>query len=186
MTDADATPRSIRISNMYIFTTMSSPGFLSQLQGLAKDVRVVYRARAPHQVSRRTVVIVAGILFFSLAGKLLAAEPSGARDYNDNCARCHGTDAKGNGPDANDKPGYRPADLTQIAKRHGEKFPRQKIYDVIDGGKRLPEHYNFNSPMPLWGLNFQLTGKEYSDESEAAVKRRINALLDYLESIQEK
>jgi hypothetical protein len=34
--------------------------------------------------------------------------------------------------------------------------------------------------MPLWGLSFQVRGKEYSDESEAAVKRRISALLDYL------
>ena len=40
--------------------------------------------------------------------------------------------------------------------------------------------------MPLWGLVSQLRGKEYSDESEAAVKRRVNALLDYLESIEEK
>jgi len=133
-----------------------------------------------------TGVIVAGILFFLLAGNVFASEPSGAREYKDNCARCHGPDGKGNGRDANEKPGYRPADLTQITKHHGEKFPRQEIYDVIDGGKRLPGHYNFNSPMPLWGLSFQLRGKEYSDESEAAVKRRINALLDYLESIQEK
>lgn len=131
-------------------------------------------------------MIAAGILFFLSAGKVLAAEPSGAQEYKDNCARCHGSDAKGNGRDANDKPGYRPADLTQIAKQHGEKFPRQEIYDVLDGGKRLPGHYNFDSPMPLWGLSFQLRGQEYSDESEAAVKRRINALLDYLESIQEK
>ena len=131
-------------------------------------------------------MILAGILFFSLAGKLFAAEPSGTREYNENCARCHGTDAKGNGPDANEKFGYHPADLTQIAKHHGEKFPRLEIYDVIDGGKRLPGHYDFNSPMPLWGLSFQLRGKEYSGQSEAAVKRRINALLDYLESIQEK
>jgi mono/diheme cytochrome c family protein len=135
---------------------------------------------------KRTGVIAAGILFFLSAGKVLAAEPSGAQEYKDNCARCHGSDAKGNGRDANDKPGYRPADLTQIAKQHGEKFPRQEIYDVLDGGKRLPGHYNFDSPMPLWGLSFQLRGKEYSDESEAAVERRINTLLDYLESIQEK
>jgi mono/diheme cytochrome c family protein len=135
---------------------------------------------------KRAGVIVAGILFFLSAGSAFAAQPSGAQEYKDNCARCHGTDAKGNGPDANEKAGYRPADLTNIARRHGGKFPRQAIYDVIDGGKRLPGHYNFNSPMPLWGLSFQLRGKEYSDESEAAVKRRINALLDYLESIQEK
>jgi mono/diheme cytochrome c family protein len=134
----------------------------------------------------RIGVIVAGILLFLVTGKVFAAEPSGAREYKDNCARCHGTDAKGNGRDASDKPGYRPADLTQITKHHGERFPRQEICDIIDGGKRLPGHYNFNSPMPLWGLSFQLRGKEYSDESEEAVKRRINALVDYLESIQEK
>jgi mono/diheme cytochrome c family protein len=138
------------------------------------------------QMPKRTGVIVAGILFFLLAGKAFAAEPSGARDYKDSCARCHGSDAKGNGRDANDKPGYLPADLTQIAKHHGGKFPRQQIYDVIDGGKRLPGHFDFNNPMPLWGLRFQLRGREYSDESEAAVKRRIDALVDYLQSIQEK
>jgi hypothetical protein len=33
----------------------------------------------------------------------------------------------------------------------------------------------------LCGSNFQLVGKEYSGESETAVLRRINALLDYLE-----
>jgi mono/diheme cytochrome c family protein len=134
----------------------------------------------------RTVLFVAGILFISTVGNAFAAEPSGAQEYKDNCARCHGADAKGNGPDANEKPGYRPEDLTQIAGRHGGKFPRQAIYDVIDGGKRLPGHYTFDSPMPLWGLSFQLKRKEYTDESEAAVTRRINLLLDYLESIQEK
>jgi mono/diheme cytochrome c family protein len=137
-------------------------------------------------MSHQTAIIVAGVLFILVAGKAFAAEPSGAQEYKDNCARCHGADAKGNGPDANEKPGYRPADLTQITRRHGGKVPRQTIYDVIDGGKRSPGHFNFNSPMPLWGLSFQVEGKEYTQESEAAVKRRITALVDYLESIQEK
>ena len=134
----------------------------------------------------RTTMIVAGILSIAVVGNVCAAEPFGAQEYRDNCARCHGVDAKGNGPDANEKPGYRAADLTHVARRHGGQFPRETIYDVIDGGKRLPGHYNFNSPMPLWGLSFQLEGKEYTDQSEAAVKRRINALVAYLESIQEK
>jgi hypothetical protein len=89
-------------------------------------------------------------------------------------------------PDATEKPGYRPADLTQISKRHHGKFPREMVYDVIDGGKRLPGHYDFDSPMPLWGMNFQLEGKEYTAESEAAVTRRINALVDYVQSIQQR
>jgi len=169
-----------------IFVTMTFLGFVSHQRGLAKDVPVADRVRSSRQFTKRAGVIVAAILFFVLAAKISAAEPSGAQEYRDNCARCHGSGAKGNGPDANEKPGYRSVDLTRIAKRHGGRFPRQEIYDVIDGGKRLPEHYNFNSPMPLWGLSFQLRGKEYSDESEAAVKRRINALLDYLDSIQEK
>ena len=62
----------------------------------------------------------------------------------------------------------------------------EQIYDVIDGGQRIPGHYDFDSPMPLWGLSFQVEGKQYSNESEAAVRSRINSLLDYLESIQQR
>jgi mono/diheme cytochrome c family protein len=138
------------------------------------------------EMPRGIVMILAGMLLMSAPKNVFATGPSGAQEYKDHCARCHGPDAKGNGPDANEKPDYRPADLTQIAKRHHGRFPREKIYDIIDGGKRLPGHYDFNSPMPLWGLNFQLAGKEYTEASEAAVRSRINALLDYLESIQER
>src|ERR1700745_1530797 len=95
----------------------------------------------------RTASIVVTVLFLLLGAPVFAAEPSGAQEYRDNCARCHGPEAKGNGPDANEKPGYHPADLTQIAKRHGGKFPRERIYEVIDGGNRMPGHYNFESPM---------------------------------------
>jgi mono/diheme cytochrome c family protein len=124
------------------------------------------------------------MLLMSAHNNVFATEPSGAQEYRDHCARCHGRDAKGNGPDANEKPGYQPADLTQIAKRNHGSFPREKIYNIIDGGKRSPGHYDFDSPMPLWGLNFQLEGREYTEASEAAVRNRINALIDYLESIQ--
>jgi mono/diheme cytochrome c family protein len=137
-------------------------------------------------MSYGTAVIVAVVLFVSVVANVFADEFSGVQEYRDKCARCHGLDAKGKGPDANEKPGYHPADLTRIAERNGGTFPRQRIYDVIDGGKRMPGHYNFNSPMPLWGLSFQVEGKQYTQESEAVVRRRINGLLDYLESIQEK
>src|SRR6516225_9643851 len=104
--------------------------------------RLAPRERAQGQMPYGTAMIVAGALFISALGSALAAEPSGAREYKDNCARCHGLDAKGNGPDANEKAGYHPADLTQITRRHGDKFPRQTIYDIIDGGKRLPGHHD--------------------------------------------
>ncbi len=43
-------------------------------------------------------MVVAGILFFLLAGKAFAAEPSGAQEYRDNCARCHGVVSDGGAP----------------------------------------------------------------------------------------
>jgi mono/diheme cytochrome c family protein len=159
------------------------------LAAILDKVRVVLvsesREREELQMAYAAAMIMAGVLCVSIVAKVFA-DPTGAQEYKDNCARCHGPEGKGNGPDANEKPGYRPADLTQISRRHGGKFPREKIYDVIDGGKRIPGHTNFNNPMPLWGLSFQLEGKEYSQESEAVVRHRINALLDYLQTIQQK
>lgn len=140
------------------------------------------RRAACNDALPRALTIVILIL---LSTRAFAADLSGSQEFQENCARCHGADTTGNGPELR-KPGYYPADLTHISRNHGGHFPRQEIYDIIDGGKRLPGHYNFDSPMPLWGLSFQLKGKEYSKESEAAVKRRINDLLDYLESIQKK
>ena len=133
-----------------------------------------------------SVWLFAVTLLLLLSGSnLFAADIFGALEFQENCARCHGADTTGNGTEMH-KPGYYPKDLTHISRNHGGKFPRQEIYDIIDGGKRLPGHYDFDSPMPLWGLSFRLEGKEYSKESEDAVKRRIDALLDYLETIQEK
>jgi cbb3-type cytochrome c oxidase subunit III len=130
--------------------------------------------------------IMTAILLLIRPGVGFATEPSGSQEYQQNCARCHGTDGKGNGPDAKTLRGYHPANLTLIRRKNGGTFPRQEIYDVIDGGKRLPGHNDWNSPMPLWGLSFQLEGEEYSPESEAQVRRKITALIDYIESIQEK
>ncbi|MGA7869604.1 MAG: hypothetical protein WCA22_01770 [Candidatus Binatus sp.] len=126
------------------------------------------------------------ILLLLCARSVFAAESSARTDYLRDCARCHGNDGKGNGPDAGEVAGYHARDLTRISKNHNGEFPRQYVYDVIDGGKRLPEHQDWNSPMPLWGMVFQLKGQEYSTESEANVKCRVSALVDYIESLQEK
>ena len=132
-----------------------------------------------------SIIILASILFMSHTGIGFASETTAARDYQEYCARCHGADGKGNGHDAGTIEGYQPTDLTRLSKNNSGKFPSQEIYDVIDGGKRVPGHSEWNSPMPLWGMQFQFYGKEYSPESEAQVKRRISALVQYLESIQE-
>ncbi len=126
------------------------------------------------------------ILLLRCAPSAFAAGSSAKTDYLHYRARCHGSDGKGNGPDTDEVAGYQALDLTRISKKDSGEFPRQYLYDVIDGAKRVPEHQDWNSPMPLWGMVFQLKGHEYSADSEANVKRRVSALVDYIESLQEK
>jgi len=113
--------------------------------------------------------------------------PSTARkDFVLNCADCHGVYGKGNGPATQVIPGFKSADLTLLSKKNGGLFPRQEVYDVVDGRKRLSEHYDPDTDMPLWGLTFQPEGREFSKEAEEKVKARISGLVDYIEGIQQK
>jgi mono/diheme cytochrome c family protein len=137
-------------------------------------------------MTRDAITFLLALLLLLSARGIFAAESSGRADYLHYCARCHGEDGKGHGPDAKEGAGYQAADLTQMSNHNRGKFPSQHLYDVIDGGKRDPGHYDWNSPMPLWGMVFQLKGQQYSPESEANVRRRISALVDYIESTQEK
>ncbi len=118
-----------------------------------------------------------------LSVKLASAEDSGKQDYLKNCAGCHGTDGKGKGPDLYVVPGIQPADLTMLAKENGGVFPFQATEDAIDGRKGIPSHKRFD--MPFWGVTMQEQGKEFTPESDARVKARIDALVHYIESIQQ-
>jgi len=80
--------------------------------------------------------------------------------------------------------GYMSVDLTQLSKANGGQFPRQAVYDAIDGRKRFPAH--FIGDMPTWGLQYQEKNQESSAEGKEKVKSRISALVDYIESLQEK
>jgi mono/diheme cytochrome c family protein len=111
------------------------------------------------------------------------AEVSGKQDYLENCAGCHGTDGKGHGPDLYIVPGIAPANLTMLAKQNGGVFPFQATEDAIDGRKGIPPHKRFD--MPFWGVTMQEQGKAFTPESEAKVKARLDAVVRYIESIQQ-
>jgi mono/diheme cytochrome c family protein len=111
---------------------------------------------------------------------------SAKNDFVLHCADCHGVNGKGNGPAVQVIPGFKPVDLTRLSKDNSGQFPRQDVYDIIDGRKRLPGHYDSDTDMPLWGLTFQPEGREFSNASEARVKARISALVDYIEGLQQK
>ena len=109
---------------------------------------------------------------------------SGKEDFDKHCAPCHGIDGKGHGPELEVLPGIHPSDLTNITLKHGGVYPRQEVMDMVDGRKTIPSHKRFD--MPFWGVNFQQEGKEFSPESEAKAKARIDALVGYVESLQRK
>jgi mono/diheme cytochrome c family protein len=114
------------------------------------------------------------------------AGTTGKQDYMDYCARCHGDDGRGNGPAVKIIPGYKPSDLTRLIPTHGGQFPRDEVFQVIDGRKRVPGHNDWDTDMPLWGLQFQPEGKEFSAASEKKVQQRISNLVDYIQSLQRK
>ncbi|MBV8453100.1 MAG: c-type cytochrome [Deltaproteobacteria bacterium] len=107
----------------------------------------------------------------------------GRADFNKHCAPCHSENAKGNGPELKVIPGIKPKDLTKIAVHNGGVFPFQDVEDTIDGRKLVPGHKRFD--MPFWGVNFQQPGQEFSPASESQAKKRIDAIVDYVATLQQ-
>jgi mono/diheme cytochrome c family protein len=106
----------------------------------------------------------------------------GRADFNKHCAPCHSQDARGNGPEVKVIPGIKPKDLTTIAAQNGGVFPYRQVEDTIDGRKIIPSHKRFD--MPFWGVNFQQPGQEFTPESEAKARKRIDAMVDYIATLQ--
>lgn len=132
--------------------------------------------------------VIGALAFAQNAGQ--AAHPTaaevaaGKKEFNEYCAQCHGANGKGNGPESDIVPGMTPPDLTKLAAQNGGKFPFQKTFDSIDGRQGIPSHKRFD--MPFWGVSFQESGKEFTRESEAKAKARIDAVVAYIETIQTK
>ena len=103
---------------------------------------------------------------------------AGRASFRIYCATCHGADAKGEGPMA-DNLRVRPPDLTLIAKRNAGRFPADTVRRTIDG--RNPVKGHGGPEMPVWGDAFRSPSDAYSD---AKVAEKIDALVEYLKSIQ--
>ena len=143
--------------------------------------------RRPIRRGACTILIASGICLAVGTASAQVSQPSTAKkDFVLHCADCHGIDGKGKGPATEVIPGFQPANLTLLTKNNGGQFPRQEVYDVIDGRKRMSGHFDPDTDMPLWGLTFQPEGREFSKEAEEKVKARIAGLVAYIEGIQEK
>jgi mono/diheme cytochrome c family protein len=107
----------------------------------------------------------------------VANPKSGALIFRQDCAVCHGEDAKGHGP-ASVALNVRPANLTTLAQRHGGKFPDDYVLSVLRNGVKAPAHGT--AEMPIWGPVFDLMNRNNETQS----KLRITNLTSYLKSIQ--
>jgi len=96
------------------------------------------------------------------------------------CAVCHGKTAKGDGPLADDLR-FRPPNLTLLAKRNKGTFDADQVRRFVDG--REPVKGHGGPDMPVWGDAFKRSREGFS---EKAVKARIDAIVDHLESVQAK
>ena len=107
-----------------------------------------------------------------------APSDTGSSLFRAHCASCHGTDARGNGPVAGQLR-HMPSDLTQYTRRNGGIFPSERVYRIIDG-RDVAAHGD--REMPVWGEAFRMM----PGSSPAAVKARIEAIVRYLQGIQER
>lgn len=108
-----------------------------------------------------------------------SAPDEGAARFRNDCAACHGAEGRGDGPmtPVLSRP---PPDLTGLAIRNGGDFPADYVARVIDGrGFELLAHGSLD--MPVWGNLYRRSQAAYA---EARVKRRIDALVEYLRRIQ--
>lgn len=132
----------------------------------------------------------------------------GNTEFLSNCASCHGVDGKGLGPLAA-RLKARPPDLTLLAKKYHGMYSSDAVYQMIDGRENARNHRSIE--MPIWGCRHETPhaalrsshGKrakrrkklraptvesllDLPCDSDAAIKARIQSIVEYLGHIQQK
>ncbi len=112
-----------------------------------------------------------------------AAQTSGAGDYADYCAACHGATGKGDGAAAAGL-GKKPADLSLLAKRNSGAFPTTRVmaqiwgYSGKKGGGIMPDF------APL--LEGEAVPYDGGDGIETPTPVRLVQIAEYLKVLQAK
>jgi len=133
---------------------------------------------------RAGALFAAAVLALAPATMRAQAAPADLRAtgralYVEHCATCHGTSGRGDGPVA-DSLRARPTNLTRFARTNGGVFPSERTRQVIDG-RGIASHGSVE--MPVWGNVFKAAAAPGDSRS---VQQRIDAIVAYLESIQER
>lgn len=146
-------------------------------------------------MNRSPVALIASLLSIVALPVLLAAatvlpdetqEPAsvgvarGKVSFRIYCRSCHGAEARGDGPLAQELR-TKPADLSRLRAKDG-LFPRAEIASKIDGRSIISAHGP--SDMPVWGYSFQVAGSDAAQDED--VRKKIEDLVAYLETLQAK
>lgn len=110
----------------------------------------------------------------------------GQRDFRNYCAACHGIEGRGDGT-LGEFLTLSVPDLTKLAKLNAGTFPEERVTQVIDGRAEVKVHGVRD--MPVWGDWFDAEAVSQDTDRETReiiVKDRIQSLVSYVASIQEK
>jgi mono/diheme cytochrome c family protein len=135
---------------------------------------------------------VIGLVLFGVGAVGLAADKVdlGKREYDTNCAICHGATGKGDGPFAS-MMNVRTPTLTALAKANGGVFPFARVYEIIEGAQ-VPKAHGA-SGMMIWGDAYVTQRAGLKDDYGGALydpatlaRARTLALTEYTYRLQEK
>jgi len=136
------------------------------------------------------VYILTGLAIFTLAGCLsvlpkpqAAPQPTGAQDFAQYCAACHGVGGRGDGPNAVGLPNP-PADLTTIAaRRQSQIFPLAQVMTKING---YILRDTADTMMPEFGdlLDSPVVLVDTGDGIPTPTPERLLNLAEYLRALQ--
>jgi mono/diheme cytochrome c family protein len=112
--------------------------------------------------------------------------PTGAGDFADFCASCHGLGGKGDG-EAAALLDRKPADLTGLSARNNGVFPGTRVMAKIWGYTGVkPGHVADGSPMPEFGplLHGALVPYDGGDGIATPTPVRLVQIAEYLKRLQ--
>ena len=137
--------------------------------------------KPPTQISHPRLLFLGVLALSTMTPSFASAEPATPpADYWQHCAVCHGANARGDGMVASGLK-TQPTDLTRLAARNGGQFPTARVRKAITGtlDERTIARFHGPEEMPVWG-------KRFRDESDShtIANARINAIVDYLKSVQ--
>lgn len=138
---------------------------------------------------KKISVILAAAMGLAILAAPASAQTMGEREYMTNCGICHGTAPGGPAP-YDELLKKKAPDLSILAKNNNGVFPFERVYAMVDGREAVKAHGP--REMPIWGDVYNAKAAEYYFEfrkgydAEAYIRARVLALIDYLNSVQQK